>query len=275
MNLPLITLLTDFGETDGYVAQLQGVILGINPQARIVSISHAVPPQDVRRGAQLLSEVVDAFPVGTIHVAIVDPGVGSDRRIVGVEMGGQRFVAPDNGLLGDVASRYRPDRIHELTDARFRRHPTSSTFHGRDIMAPAAAHWSRGIDLAKFGPERGELVMLPSDSKEPIVLRGPDDPGSARAPLVGQVDWVDRFGNLITNIVCPEPPQARWESLQIELGGRCIVGIDPYYSAQPPGSLMALVGSSGRLEVAINGGNAASELKLRRGAVVRVEIGAS
>src|SRR5205823_3286236 len=108
MNPPLITLLTDFGEEDGYVAQMQGVIFAINPQARVISISHAVPPQDIRRGAQLLDEVIDAFPPATIHVAVVDPGVGSARKLIGAELAGQRFIAPDNGLLSRVARRYPP-----------------------------------------------------------------------------------------------------------------------------------------------------------------------
>jgi hypothetical protein len=260
MDAPVITLLTDFREADGYVAQMKGVILGINPAARLVDVSHAVPPQDVRRGAILLHQVWQAFAPGTIHVAIIDPGVGSARLPIGAELGGQRFILPDNGLLSLVAAEAAPDRVHALTESWFRRQPTSTTFHGRDIFAPAAAHWSLGRDLAEFGPPLAQPPgVLPFRQPQ----RTPNE-------IRGEVAWVDAFGNLITNI--PEALLAGedWARLVVEIGGEAIRGVGRYYAERPPGSLLALVGSMGDLEIAVNGGNAAATLRAQAGTEVRV-----
>src|SRR5690349_1490470 len=146
--MSIITLTTDFGERDSYVAQMKGVILAINSQAQIVDVTHAIGPQDVARGARIIEEIAGVYPAGSIHVAVVDPGVGSERALLAAEAAGQRFLAPDNGLLSPLFRRFGPERVHRLANERYWRRPVSATFHGRDILAPVAAHWSRGADLA-------------------------------------------------------------------------------------------------------------------------------
>lgn len=262
----MITLLTDFGTDDGYVAQMKGVILGIAPGVAIVDVTHVVPPQDIRRAALLLDEVVDAFPPGTVHVVVVDPAVGSARALVGVEAAGQRFLAPDNGVLTCVLARYPAQRIHRLTAERFRRTPVSSTFHGRDVFAPAAAYLSSGTDLSEFGPPVAatDLVSLPIPR-----------PRHAGRTWTGEVIAVDRFGNLITNLTAAEIGDAAGQPdpAQVTIGAATIQGVSRYYAERGPGELLALLGSSGRLEVAVNGGSAAELLGLGVGASVLVVLG--
>lgn len=261
--MPPITLLTDFGSSDGYVAQMKGVILGIDPQAAIVDVMHEVPAGNIRLGALTLDRVVDAFPPATVHVVVVDPGVGSRRALVGVEAGGQRFVAPNNGLLTDVLARHPPTRLHRLTEERYWRSPISETFHGRDVLAPVAAHWNRGVDLADFGPpvSPNELVRLPSA-----------EPRREGGTWVGEVLAVDHFGNLVTNIRSEMIPCELRPHSRVRIGSMTMEGISRFYSEQPAGKLMALYGSSERLEIAVNGGSAAARLGLGIGAEIRVTI---
>ena len=163
MPRSIITITTDFGQKDSYVAQLKGVLLSINPQVHLVDLTHAIPSQDVVRAAAVLDETSDVFPGNTIHFVIVDLGVGTVWRIVGVKMAGQRFVAPDNGVLSMVSNRFKPERIVWLTVLRFWRQRVSNTFYGREVMAPVAAHLSLGTDLADFGEScTGALAELPS-----------------------------------------------------------------------------------------------------------------
>lgn len=263
MPQTIITLTTDFGQADSYVAQMKGVMLGINPVLQLVDISHAVPPQNRARAASVLNEAVDAFPPGSIHVVVVDPGVGTDRRLLGVEAGGQRFVAPDNGVLSTVARRLGIERAVELTEQKYWRQPVSETFHGRDVMAPVAAHWSLEIDLAQFGQVlEGDLIGLPT--REPTRHDG---------GIVGEIVWSDAFGNLITNIdrsLIPEDTRAK---LTVQAGSCRIHGISRCYGEQTQGALLALLGSHGRLEIAVNGGSASDHLGLKIGDEVRVRIG--
>ena len=260
---PLITLLTDFGLSDTYVGQVKGVILGINRDARLVDLSHQVPPQDILTAALLLDDAVDAFPPGTIHLVVVDPGVGSERRLLAAEFGDQRFVAPDNGLLQLVARRLGTGRIVELISGHAWR-PRSNTFDGRDVLAPIAAHWSLGVEITELGSEWTEpLVAL--DWPEPV--RGD---GECR----GEVVHVDAFGNLVTNLRASDLPAAGAEQLLvIELAEHRIEGLAAYYSEQPEGSLLALIGSAGRLEISLAGGSAANELDSGRGTAVRIGPG--
>lgn len=262
MHRPIITLTTDFGTRDSYVAQMKGVILGINPQVQLVDVTHDILPQDVRQAALVLDEAIDAFPAQTIHLVVVDPGVGTDRRIVGAELGGYRFVAPDNGVLSPVARRHAPRRCVQLTESRFWRQPVSNTFHGRDVMGPVAAHWSLGVDLAEFGPALEEpLIELPV----PLPRRIPDG-------VEGEVIRVDSFGNLITNIeqgMLPDEPAARNRAI-VEVGSHRIAGIALSYAEHSVGALLAVVGSSGRLEIAVNQGSAADVVGLRAGTCVRL-----
>jgi hypothetical protein len=221
-----------------------------------VDVTHAIPPQDVARGAAILEEIATVFPEATIHVAVVDPGVGTARALLAAEAAGQRFLAPDNGLLAHVIRRFPPTRVHILAADRYWRKPVSATFHGRDILAPVAAHWSLGTDLAKFGPavDVATLMTLP-----------PDAPWRVGAALVGRIQSIDAFGNLISNIREADLPAGDFSTVSIGLGVGQIVGINHCYSDRPVGSLLALINSSGFLEIAVNGGNAAKVLDVAPG----------
>jgi S-adenosylmethionine hydrolase len=255
---PIITLTTDFGAESPYVAAIKGAILSINPQASIVDVSHSVPPQDIRQGAWVLDEVLPTFPRGTIHVAVVDPGVGTSREIVCATFDEQHCIAPDNGLLSRLALRSRPTRIVAVSDARWWRSPVSNTFHGRDIMAPVAAHLSLGVKPAELGPPRDSLVEL--DWAEVRVLPG---------KIQGSVRSVDTFGNLITDITRDALAAApRDERLRIDCDEHHTFGLFETYGDQPEMTLMALVGSSGYLELAIVGDSAALMLGIGIGAPV-------
>lgn len=259
--MTLITLLTDFGRFDSYVAQMKGVILGMAPRATIVDATHEIPPGDIRLGALALDDMVDAFPPETIHVVVIDPGVGSRRALIGVEAAGQRFLAPDNGVLTEFLTRCAPRRLHQLTEVRFWRQPTSTTFHGRDILAPIAAHWVCGADLSEFGPPLApeRLIQLPA------IL-----PQREGATWRGEVVAVDHFGNLITNLRSDAIPELSRSNGIVTLGSHQIDGISRFYAERAPGSLVALIGSSNRLEVSVNGGSAARQLGIGRGATIRV-----
>lgn len=265
MNRPCISLLTDFGLQDSYVGQMKGVIASINPQAALVDLTHAIPPQQILAAAVALSDSVDAFPSGTIHLAVVDPGVGSSRRAIAAEVGPYRFVCPDNGLLTLVLQRAPLRRAVNLDQQRWWRPTVSQTFHGRDLFAPIAAAWSLGHDLAEFGsPLTEPLMSLPINECE--VVPGT---GSEAAVIRGQILVIDRFGNLITNVTrdCI-PPKTR--QIQIEIAELCLHGISGCYSQRDPGTCIALFGSSGRLEIAIVNGNAAAELAATVGTPVTV-----
>ena len=256
--MPLITLTTDFGTGSHYVAAMKGVILSLCPQATLVDLAHDVPPQDIRRGALLVDDVADWFPPGTIHVVVIDPGVGTDRAIVYAEIGQQHFIAPDNGLLSRLAARKPPAKLIRLSDPAYWLPQVSSTFHGRDIMAPVAARLALGLDPDRLGPPLERLVTLDWPS-----------PRASQTRIDGTVIEVDSFGNLITNITADM------------LGGRptdrraCVVcniyetwGIYHAYAEQTGGTLVALIGSGGRLELAIVGDDAARRLGVSVGAPV-------
>ncbi len=257
----IITLTTDFGTGSPYVAAMRGVILSINPEAVMVDISHAIPPQDIRAGALALAQAAVWFPPGTIHVAVVDPGVGSARKIVYAQFGEQHFVAPDNGLLSCLALGQRPSTIMAVEEPGFWLPRVSSTFHGRDIMAPVAARLSLGLDPAQLGPALADIERL--DWMEARV---------ASNKIEGAVESVDSFGNLITNI--PEDALANVPRGEEEVAIYCdeheTRGIFGTYSDQPEMTLIALVGSSGRLELAIVGENASLMLGVQAGAPVKI-----
>jgi S-adenosylmethionine hydrolase len=273
---PVITLTTDFGYDDAYVAAVKGAILNINPVATIVDVSHSIKPQDILQAAFVLSAVYRYFPKETVHVAIVDPGVGSDRRGMILKTPSAMFVGPDNGIFSYVIddlfsaeSRSVIEQTHGLTeivfktgleaaaitDPRFWRHPVSPTFHGRDVFAPVAAGLSLGISLYEFGEKINSLHVLP-------VPRPSLDPGGN---LVGQVIHIDRFGNLISNIRSNSLPG---KNAVIEVGGQRIQGISDYY-AQKEG-VMAVVGSSGYLEISLRDGSACDFLGIGEGDEIRV-----
>jgi S-adenosyl-L-methionine hydrolase (adenosine-forming) len=257
---PLITLTTDFGEGSPYVAAMKGVILSINPAARLIDISHAIPSQDVRRGAMVLEEVTPLFPRGTLHLAVVDPGVGTSRAIVYAEIGDQRYIGPDNGLFARLAERHAPTKIRAITDERWFRRPVAATFHGRDIMAPAAAHLSLGVEPEQLGPPMAGLATL-------------DWPGALKVAnrIEGQVTAVDSFGNLITNVT-----REMLEGVPTDetVGVFCdeheTRGIFKTYADQPAMTLIALIGSNDCLELAIVEDSAAIMLGVGVGAPVEV-----
>jgi S-adenosyl-L-methionine hydrolase (adenosine-forming) len=249
-----MTFLTDFGTRDTYVAQMKGVVLGINPDVQFVDLTHEIPPQQILRGAFVWSDAVRAFPAGTIHVGVVDPGDGSDRELVAAEIGEHRFVCPDNGLLTVILQKTKLHRAVRLDNRKWWRTSASNTFQGREILAPVAAHWSLGVDLAELGsPLDSSLVTFPlADNR-----RG-------QMSLIGQVVDIDRFGNLVTDIE-PNLLPSDSQSLRFEIGAFHISGLSACYSDVDEGDPLVLIGSSGRLEISIRSGNAADEFQAEFG----------
>ncbi len=255
----VLTLLTDYGLRDIYVGVLRGVILGIAPQATIVDLSHEVAPQAVAEAAFLLDAAAPYFPWGTIHVCVVDPGVGTERRIICARTARATYLAPDNGLLARVLERDPPAHLVSVENAAYFLPKVSTTFHGRDIFAPVAAHLANGLDPRALGPEVRELQPLP--------MPRPRELGPGR--LAGEVIHVDRFGNLVTNV--GEPFARRVQAAQV--GKTRIVGpVCRAYGDKDEGEPLLIFGSSGFLEVSINGGDAARSLSVRRGDPIIVEL---
>jgi S-adenosylmethionine hydrolase len=247
-------MLTDFGLADTYVGQVKGAILAIAPGAVVVDLTHAVPAYDVVSGAFLLWSAVEAFGAGSIHVAVVDPGVGSVRRAIAVATGrGDILIGPDNGVLMPAAQRLGGvARALELNEpAYWRVALPSASFHGRDIFGPVAAHVASGVPLARLGSPASDLVQLG--------LPSPHGPH-------GEVVHVDTFGNLVTNLPGTDLPSR----FQVVIGQLTVPG-HAYYAAVKPGRLLALVGSSGLLEISVRDGNAAEATGARRGTPVIVE----
>lgn len=271
----VITLTTDFGLSDAYVSAIKGVILGINPEATLVDICHTIKPQNISQGAFVLSMAYQFFPQKTIHLVVVDPGVGTERRAIILRTPSADFVAPDNGVLSYVIqdSSTKPvtdnDNTQQreleprleavaITKSQFWRTPVSSTFHGRDIFAPVAALLSLGFPPINFGEAVNSLTMLPL----PQPHQRPD--GS----LVGHVLHVDNFGNLITNVKGSDLP-ANKEPITIEVGDQVISDMSRTYSEGR--GLLALVGSSGYLEVSLRGGSASAFLDTGVGGEVKLK----
>lgn len=255
---PVITLTTDFGTRDPYVAEVKGVILGIAARlgrmVHLVDVTHEIARHDVVEGALALEAVAAAFPPGTVHVAVVDPGVGTTRRALGLAAGGHVFLAPDNGL---VTACLRPGwRAVALETPEYRRAAVSRTFHGRDVFAPAAAHVALGVPLERLGPPLADPVRL-----------GWDDARAEGGMVVGAVLHVDRFGNLITTIREAQLPGG--EGVEVRIGGRRLPLVGTYGDLRR-GQAGALIGSGGRLEIAVREGSAAAGLRARRGARVTV-----
>lgn len=258
---PVIALLTDFGLQDHYAGTMKGVILGICPEATLVDITHDIPPHDVLAGALELAAAYRYFPVGTIFVAVVDPGVGSARRGVAVDTGDYRFVAPDNGVLTQVLREAPAKKIVELTERRYARPTVSRTFEGRDRFAPAAAWLAKGTQFPALGRPVADIQKLD------IPLPESDD-GTVR----GVVLRVDRFGNLVTNLDRKTVERLGQSSaISIEAGGRRIERIVATYAELPPEGVGALFGSTDHLELAAPSASAAESLRLGRGAAVTIQ----
>jgi S-adenosyl-L-methionine hydrolase (adenosine-forming) len=259
----VITLCTDFGVSSPYAAVMKGVILGLNPAAVLVDLTHAIRPQDIRQAAIVLDDVSGRFPAGTLHVAVVDPGVGTDRAIVFARLGEQNYLCPDNGLLSRLAQRVRPTQIVRLTESDYWLKPVSDTFHGRDIMAPVAARLSLGLDPARLGVAQERLA----DMAWPEVLTG-------QHGIDGSVLLVDSFGNLSTNITAEMlAGHPAGDALRVVCKGVEVHGLSRTYAQHAPGELVAVIGSSGRLELAVVNGNAAVRLRVGVGETVSVQWG--
>jgi S-adenosylmethionine hydrolase len=250
----LVSLMTDFGTGSHYVAQMKGVLLGLNPSLRIVDLTHDVAPQQIRQAAFLLQQSVAAFPPETCHVVVVDPGVGTDRRILLARIRRQYFVAPDNGLLSDLLQDDPAEWIRSVTASRFWRPSCAATFHGRDVMAPVAAHLSLGVKPSAFGPSVNDPYVL---AQSAVVSQ----PGRLRGTVVHR----DRFGNLITDIRSVSLQQIpSGSALRIGLGESREVfsgELVQTYGDRPVGSLVVLVGSGGFVEIAQVNGRAAKTLR--------------
>jgi S-adenosyl-L-methionine hydrolase (adenosine-forming) len=274
---PIITLTTDFGIDDGYVASVKGVILSVNPNARIIDICNTVRPQDVRQASFILDSVLDYFPEGTIHLTVVDPGVGSNRRALIVKTPKCYLIAPDNGVLSYSLNRLYPDskkffsyeqitfkqkKLPENTEAvsitnnDFFLRPTSNTFHGRDIFAPVAAHLSLGVKPGKFGQSIDRVTLF-------SILK----PYSEAGNLTGNIIHIDHFGNLITNIDKQILPA---EHFSIQIGKERINWLNEFYSERE--GLIALIGSHHNLEISFTNGNAAERLNARVGDRVQILV---
>jgi S-adenosyl-L-methionine hydrolase (adenosine-forming) len=260
-----VTLLTDYGLEDGFVAACHGVIASICPPARIIDITHLVPPGDVRRGAAVMAQTVPYLPAG-VHVAVIDPGVGTRRRAIAVAVGDRVFVGPDNGVLSWAATD-EEIRAFELTDRGLWLDPVSATFHGRDIFSPVAAHIAAGRDVATVGEEidPAGLVRLPPPARN---VR--DDMAE------GEVVTVDRFGNVQLSVTGADLDRigARYgEALTVTLGRHSQrVSYGETFGSVPPGELVAYTDAAGQVALAVNSGNAAQRLGLPPGAHVRLAI---
>jgi S-adenosylmethionine hydrolase len=261
MRRAIITLTTDFGLSDHYVGTMKGVILRIAPQASIVDLSHEIRPYEINQGAYLLAQAYRYFPKGTVHVVVVDPGVGSSRRPLLMEAAGQRFIGPDNGIFSMIFSREK-HKVREITASRYFVQPVSRTFHGRDIFAPCAAHLAAGATPAQFG----KLIhdYLKPASEKPIQ--------TARRVWTGMVLHVDHFGNLVTNFTLAEFPDLTARPFELAVGLVKIRRLALTFSECAPGEVFAIAGSSGYLEIAVNQGSAARMLGCGPGAPVEFTV---
>ncbi len=262
MRNSIITLLTDFGTKDHYVASMKGTILNINPQCTLIDITHHVNPHDIREGAFILANAYSAFPKGTIHLSVVDPGVGGPRKPILLVTANYFFVGPDNGLFTIALKREKVEKVVALTNPKYFLSHMSNTFQGRDLFAPAAAYLSLGVKPKAFGPELDSWVEL--DFEKPRIREG---------RLIGKIFHIDTFGNLISNI---DEKQlflyVKDHSFVIRTGRRAIQGLKKGYWEGKGNEPMALIGSGGFLEISIREGNAQKILKLKKGDQILIEI---
>lgn len=250
MTQPILTFTSDFGHEDWFVGVVHGVIHAVCPAARIADLTHEIPPGHVERAAFVIEAAAPDFPVGAIHLAVVDPGVGTDRRGLVVRAHRQLFVGPDNGILEHAFTDPEAE-IRTLTQRKYFRMPVSRTFHGRDVFGPVAAHLACGVRLDEFGAR----------IHDPVRLTRPR-PESADGMIEGRVVFVDRFGNALTDltaeVVARAFPGVAEGDLEVRVGAKHVRGVSRSYGDAPIGTLVALLGSSGRLELAEVGGHAAS-----------------
>ncbi len=255
----VITLTTDFGTRDWFVGTMKGVIAGIAPKAQLIDLTHDLAPGDIHGGAFALAASWRFFPKGTVHLVVVDPGVGSRRRAIAVTTARGVFVGPDNGVLSWALRKEKITAVHALENEAFFVRPVSRTFHGRDVFAPVAAHLSRGVPIARVGSALKDIMRL--EWPEPRARQG---------GIEGEVVYIDRFGNAITNLESRLVPASARASCEVYAKRRRICPLKPFYQAARPGDPVALVGSSGFLEIAVNGGSAEQALGVRIGDRVAV-----
>jgi hypothetical protein len=260
----LITVLTDFGTRDSFAAVMKGIILKTNPQAQVIDITHEIAPQDIWEAAFTLQSAYAQFPKGTIHLAVVDPGVGSGRRPIIVVTESYYFVGPDNGLFSLIYRDAERLRVHHITAAHYFNPSASSTFHGRDVFAPVAGWLTKGIPSGHFGEEITDFVKL-------------NVPTAKRTDKVidGHIVHIDRFGNLITNISAKElqpllPEGGSAAGVTITVAGKELKGIKRFYAEAAPGAPGAVINSGGLLEIFLYRQNARAALGIKRGEAVRL-----
>ncbi|MFN2579221.1 MAG: S-adenosyl-l-methionine hydroxide adenosyltransferase family protein [Pyrinomonadaceae bacterium] len=264
MKPPIITLLTDFGTQDYFVGAMKGVILSANPTARIVDLTHNIAPQDIHAAAFNLLALYRNFPAGTIHLAVVDPGVGSNRRPILIECADQLFVGPDNGLFSWICERAGNWRAYHLTNEKLFRHPTSKTFHGRDVFAPVAAALSNGAKPEEVGPAIEGIVQL--EPLNPIT--------TTDGNVEGRIIHVDRFGNCVTNLTTNHRTS---RAARLAVNNTEITSYREFFceNSGSEGELFMLTGSAGFIEIAARNASAASILNARQGQLVVLINGAA
>lgn len=255
----MITLTTDFGTDSPYVAEIKAAIVSVARDARIIDITHAIPPQDIFQAAIVLADVSPRFPPGTIHVAVVDPGVGTDRRLLAASIGGQSYVAADNGVLTGILQDRAADLIMELNRPAYWLDTVSRTFHGRDIMSPVAARLDDGESIANMG--------VPID--DPLRIDWPL-PETNHNEICGEIVRIDNFGNLITNIRGNLLADITADRAVVACGSHQSQGVHSTYGEHSAGTLVAVVGSAGRLELAVVNDSAAERLQVGVGQAVVV-----
>lgn len=255
----IITLLTDFGTADAFVGIMKGVALGLNPHAQLVDLTHAVRPQQILPAALILRSAVRFFPAGTVHVAVVDPSVGSARRPIVIETEQGCLVGPDNGVLSLAAAVLGRRTVRLIENEAFFRQPVSQTFHGRDVFAPVAAHLSRGVALEALGSRLDSIVELTVPAAQ-----------ATASGLRGEVIHVDHFGNLLTNIDADACFPAQRVSVSID--GKPVAGPVDAYAAVPEGTALAIVGGWGVMEIAVRNGSAAQTFAAGPGTPVTVDL---
>lgn len=257
----IITLTTDFGYQDSFVGIMKGVIVGINPQARVIDITHGISPRDILAGALTLRHSVKYFPCGTIHVAVVDPGVGSARRPLLIQCEGNYFIGPDNGVLSLAVENIWSAHIAHLSNPTYHLQPTSTTFHGRDIFAPVAAHLSLGIPVSAFGEPCDKIITV----SIPEVVR-------KERSIEGEIVYIDKFGNLFTNIGEHDLSGQPVETLEVVIGSAWVRGLSPHYASVQAGEFVAVLNSWGLLEIAVYKGNAQQRIGAKIGTKVAIVL---
>lgn len=256
----MISLTSDFGLKDPYVAEMKAVILTINPKATIIDVTHEVEKFNVRMGAFMLASATPYFPNGTIHVAVVDPGVGTQRRAIAIQTKKGFFIGPDNGILMLAAQNQGIEHVYEITNPKFLLPKTSNTFHGRDIFAPAAAHLDIGVSPAEFGTKIKDPVNPEFGAVKHV-----------NGAVIGEVQHIDGFGNIITNINEKDIGQSKVKTVNVQLPQLSLkLKFGKIYAEAKPKDTIALVGSNGFLEIAINQGNAAEKFDVKTGDKVAV-----